>query len=98
MQVSTNSKSENSDLSKELWFFLMFNCIGFTVWPLMIYYLSKTLSIDYFIDLTLRTWAEDIVYGPLGGFSLSTIVSLVLLLTPYLCFLGIRVLLLRSKT
>lgn len=98
MQVSTNSKSKNSDLSKELWFFLMFNCIGFTVWPLMIYYLSKTLSIDYFVDLTLRTWAEDIVYGPLGGFSLSTIVSLVLLLTPYLCFLGIRALLIRSKT
>lgn len=97
MQVSTNSKSKNSDLSKELWFFLMFNCIGFTVWPLMIYYLSKTLGINYFIDLTLRTWAEDIVYGPLGSFSLSTIISLVLLFAPYLCFLGIRVLLLRSK-
>lgn len=98
MQVSTISKPKIYDLSKELWFFLMFNCIGFTVWPLMIYYLSKTLSIDYFIDLTLRTWAEDIVYGPLGDFSLSTIVSLVLLLSPYLCFLGIRLLLIRSKT
>jgi len=89
---------KNSDLSKELWFFLMFNCIGFTVWPLMIYYLSRTLNIGYFIDLKLRTWAEDIVYGPLGNFSLATIFSLIILFAPYFFFLIIRILLLRNKT
>ena len=98
MQVSTNPKTKNSDLSKELWFFLMFNCIGFTVWPLMMYYLSRTLKIGYFIDLKLRIWAEDIVYGPLGSFSSATIFSLFILLAPYLFFLVIRALLLRSKT
>ena len=97
MQVITMPKSKNSDASKELWFFLMFNCIGFTVWPLMIYYLGRTLDIDFFIDLTLRTWAEDIVYGPLGSFSTSTFASLTFLFAPYLIFLGIRILLNRSR-
>ncbi len=93
MQVSTQQKEKKSDISKELWFFLMFNCIGFTVWPLMIYYLSRTLNISYFINLNLRTWAEDIVYGPLGSISANTFSSLLLLFFPYLFFLGIRILL-----
>ena len=48
--------------------------------------------------LKLRIWAEDIVYGPLGSFSSATIFSLFILLAPYLFFLVIRALLLRSKT
>jgi len=95
--VSTHQKEKNSDRTKELWFFLMFNCIGFTVWPLMIYYLSRTLNFSYFMNLTLRTWAEEIVYGPLGTISMATFASLALLLFPYFFFLAIRFLLGRAS-
>ncbi|MEC8421373.1 MAG: hypothetical protein VXZ32_09670 [Verrucomicrobiota bacterium] len=97
MQVSTNPYPKKIDTAKELWFFLMFNCIGFTVWPLMIYYLSRTLNVSFFIDLNLRTWAEDIVYGPLGSFSPATLFSLTLLFFPYFCFLVLRILLEKSS-
>ena len=97
MQVSTFPYPKKIDRTKELWFFLMFNCIGFTVWPLMVYYLSRTLNISFFINLNIRTWAEEIVYGPLGKFSLSTLLSLTLLCFPYLSFLAIRILLKKSS-
>ena len=86
MQVSTHQNPKKIDITKELWFFLMFNCIGFTVWPLMIYYLSRTLNFSYFIDLNLRTWAEEIVYGPLGSISMRHFSSLALLFFPYFVF------------
>ena len=47
------------DWSRELWYTLFFVCLGFTVWPLMIYYLGQALSVTYFLDLPLRTWAES---------------------------------------
>jgi len=97
MQVSSNVTDNNFNLGKELWFFLLLNCVGFTVWPLMIYYLGRTLSINYFLDLTLRVWAEQIVYGPLANLNLRSIVSIIFLFTPYSLFLGIRVCLKLSR-
>ncbi len=91
MQVSSYATENNFNLSKELWFFLLFNCVGFTVWPLMIYYLGRTLSISYFLDLTLRVWAEQIVYGPLANLSLHTVLSILILFTPYSLFWGVRI-------
>jgi hypothetical protein len=70
MQVSRIESKILIDWSKELWFGLLFVCIGWTVWPLMVYFLSRAIEIDYFMQLTLREWAESKVYGPLkdGGF------------------------------
>ena len=63
--ISINPKQENDyfmikeiDWGKELWHLLFFGCIGFTVWPLIVYYLGQTIQIVYFINLPLRTWAE----------------------------------------
>tara|TARA_Y200000002_G_C22542323_1_gene604554 strand:+ start:21 stop:320 length:300 start_codon:yes stop_codon:yes gene_type:complete len=96
MQVTSSVESKKIDISKELWFFLMFNCVGFTVWPLMVYYLARTLQFSFFLDLSLRTWAEHIVYGPLGVISVDTLRSIAFLLFPYLSFLGLRLLLTQS--
>tara|TARA_B100001093_G_scaffold511937_1_gene580827 strand:+ start:997 stop:1290 length:294 start_codon:yes stop_codon:yes gene_type:complete len=90
MQVTSYQNIKNYDLSKELWLFLFFNCVGFTVWPLIVYYLGRTLNIAYFMDLTLRFWAEEIIYGPLGSISLETTLSLFFLFMPYLTFLFLR--------
>lgn len=97
MQVTSSPKTKIYDPSKELWFFLLFNCVGFTVWPLMVYYLSRAIGITYFVDLSLRTWAEEIIYGPLGSFSQYTILSVLFLLLPYLLFLSLRILIERSR-
>lgn len=72
--------------SKELWFSLLFLTIGFTVWPLMVYYIGLSIGTDFFLHTTLREWAEDIVYGPLGTFSILFARSFLLLLFPYLAF------------
>lgn len=85
------------DWSKELWLALFFVCIGFTVWPLMIYYLSQYLGIDFFRELPLRVWAEQIVYGPLSFLNLRSLLSLLFLLSPYLFANLIRLLLLWSR-
>ena len=54
------------DWGKELWHLLFFGCIGFTIWPLIVYYLGQSMHFDYFSKLPLRTWAEQKVYGPLS--------------------------------
>ena len=82
--------------SKELWFSLLFISVGFTVWPLMVYYLGLALGISFFESTTLRVWAEQIVYGPLGEFSLLFLRSLAFLFTPYLFFSFLRIMLRRA--
>ena len=78
--------------SKELWFALLFLTVGFTVWPLMIYYLGLALGLEFFTITTLRVWAEQIIYGPLSGMSLHFFRSLLILLLPYLLFNVLRLL------
>ena len=85
------------DWSKELWLFLFFGCIGFTVWPLMVYYLGQGLLINYFTDLSLRIWAEQIVYGPLASFNIRTLLSLIFLFFPFLFSISTRGLLFVSR-
>ena len=82
--------------SKELWFALLFVSVGFTVWPLMVYYLGLALGIGFFESTTLRVWAEQMVYGPLGQFSLLFLRSLTFLFTPYLFFNFLRLILCRA--
>ena len=77
--------------SKELWFALLFLSVGFTIWPLIIYYLGLASGIEFFLNITLRTWAEEIVYGSLGEASISFLRSLLFLLFPYLAFTFIRI-------
>ncbi len=76
--------------SKELWFALLFLSVGFTIWPLLVYYLGLSLGIEFFLNTTLRTWAEQIIYGPLGSFNISFLKSLLFLVFPYLFFIFIR--------
>ena len=64
------------NFSKELWFALFFLVIGFTIWPLMIYYLGLSLSVEFFLQTTLRVWAEEIIYGPLASLDLNFVWSL----------------------
>ena len=54
------------DWSKEMWFALLFITVGFTIWPLLVLYIDLALGVG-FLETTLRVWAEQIVYGPLGG-------------------------------
>ena len=87
------SRDQNLDLvdwSKELWFALMFLCIGFTVWPLMVYFLGRAIGVEYFLTMPLRVWAEQKVYGPLaeGGFRFVT--RFLFLCFPYFLSLFIR--------
>lgn len=82
--------------SKELWFALLFISVGFTVWPLMVYYLGLALGIGFFESTTLRVWAEQMVYGPLGQFSLLFLRSLTFLFTPYLFFNFLRLILCKA--
>ena len=85
--------NKNFDWSKELWWVLFFGCIGFTIWPLMVYYLGQTLHVDYFVELPLRTWAEEKVYGPLANLNIRALLSLFFLCFPFLFSITIRVLL-----
>lgn len=87
------SKIITMNWSKELWFALLFVSVGFTVWPLMVYYLGLALGIGFFESTTLRVWAEQMVYGPLGQFSLVFLRSLTFLFTPYLFFNFLRLIL-----
>ena len=89
-QVQTEEESNFPDWSRELWFALMFVCIGWTVWPLMIYFLGRALGIEYFISLTLRVWAEDKVYGPIADGGLRSLSRLLMLFFPWLFFFFIR--------
>jgi hypothetical protein len=78
------------NLSKELWYALLFVTIGFTIWPLIIYYIGLTIEMNFFTTMPLRMWAEDIVYGPLGEWSARSFWSLLILFFPYLFFCSIR--------
>ena len=83
MQDSKRKKGKLIDWSKELWFVLLFGCIGFTVWPLMVYFLGQALGIEYFSNMNLRVWAEQKVYGPLSEGSFRTLSRLLFLCFPY---------------
>jgi len=85
------------DWSKELWCILFFGCIGFTIWPLMVYYLSQALGVRYFIELPLRVWAENKVYGPLAYFNFRSLLSLLFLCFPYLSSIILRSLIRYSR-
>jgi hypothetical protein len=85
--------SKKVDWGKELWCILLFGCIGFTVWPLMVYYLGQALHFTYFMDLPLRTWAEQKVYGPLSWCNFRSILSLLFLLSPLILSIFLRSLL-----
>jgi len=76
--------------SKEMWFALLFITVGFTIWPLIVYYIGLALNVSFFLETTLRVWAEKIVYGPLGEFSTSFVRSLLFLFAPYLFFNCLR--------
>ena len=66
MQGNELKTNEFIDWSKELWFALFFLTIGFTIWPLLVYFLGQAIGVNYFAEMSLRTWAEQKVYGPLG--------------------------------
>ena len=85
------------DWTKELWFALLFISVGFTIWPLVIYYLGLAMRLDFFLDVSLRTWAEKMVYGPLGEIKFSFLRSIAFLFVPYFVFTIIRILLHLSK-
>ena len=84
--------------SKELWFALLFLTVGFTIWPLLVYYLGLALALDFFLSTTLRVWAEEIVYGPLGKINLTSLRSLLFLCFPYFAFSSIRFILKKNST
>ena len=90
LQGSRDQNLNLVDWSKELWFALMFLCIGFTVWPLMVYFLGRAIGVEYFLTMPLRVWAEQKVYGPLaeGGFRFVT--RFLFLCFPYFLSLFIR--------
>ena len=85
--------NKNFDLGKELWHLLFFGCIGFTIWPLIVYYLGQNMHFDYFAKLPLRTWAEQKVYGPLSYLNFRSLISLSFLFFPLLLSFTIRSLL-----
>ena len=74
------------DWSKEMWFALLFITVGFTIWPLLVYYIGLALGVGFFLETTLRVWAEQIVYGPLGDLDFYFLRSLLFLFVPYLTF------------
>ena len=80
----------NMNWSKELWFALLFLTVGFTIWPLLVYYLGLFIQIEFFLKTSLREWAEEIVYGPLGVLNITTVLSMLFLCFPYLLFNLIR--------
>ena len=90
LQESRDKNENLVDWSKELWFALLFLCIGFTVWPLMIYFLGCAVGIEYFTEMPLRVWAEQKVYGPLAEGSHRFVSRLLFLCFPYLLSFVIR--------
>ena len=97
MQDSTKELSNLIDWSKELWFGLLFVCIGWTVWPLMVYFLSRAFEIEYFMELTLREWAEAKVYGPLKDGGFRSISRVAFLFSPWFGSFVVRLILNYSK-
>ena len=84
--------------SKELWFALLFVTIGFTIWPLMIYYLALALKLEFMMEISLRIWAEKIIYGPLAQINLLTLRSVLVLTLPYIVFCMLRLLISKSRS
>ena len=84
--------------SKELWFALLFVTIGFTIWPLMIYYLALALKLEFMMEISLRIWAEKIIYGPLAQINLLTLRSVLVLTLPYIVFCMLRLLISKSTS
>lgn len=93
MQENDYLMSNKIDWSKELWCVLFFGCIGFTIWPLMVYYLAQSLQINCFVNLPLRVWAEQKVYGPLTYYNLRSLLSLIFLCFPFIASICLRCLL-----
>ena len=85
------------DWSKELWLALLFVCIGWTVWPLMVYFLGRSIGFEYFQNLTLRVWAEEIVYGALPKLNFRSLISFLFLFLPWITSLFIRITLFNSR-
>ena len=83
--------------SKELWFALLFLTIGFTIWPLMIYYIALGLKLEFMMEVSLRVWAEKIIYGPLAQINFHTFRSIAVLTFPYIIFCMIRFLINRNR-
>ena len=83
MQDTKYEETGLIDWSRELWFALLFICIGWTVWPLMVYFLGRAIEIEYFINMTLRDWAENRVYGPIVDGGLRTISRITFLFFPW---------------
>lgn len=87
------------NFTKELWFALFFLSIGFTIWPLMIYYLGLSIGLEFFLNMKLRFWAEQIIYGPLGSLNIYFMRSIIFLSAPYIFFNLVRILIaLGNKT
>ena len=97
MQDSKKEFGNLIDWSKELWFGLLFVCIGWTVWPLMVYFLSRAIEIEYFMQLTLREWAEAKVYGPLKDGGFRSISRVAFLFSPWFFSFFVRLILNYSK-
>ena len=83
-------KNEFIDWGKELWFALFFLTIGFTIWPLMVYFLGQAMGIEYFSGMHLRTWAETKVYFLLNDGFVRPLVRLLFLCFPYLLCVLVR--------
>ena len=63
----------------------------------MVYYLAQVLQVKYFVELPLRTWAEEKVYGPLAYLNFRALLSLLFLCFPFLSSLVVRLLLNLSR-
>ena len=90
MQGHEVIKNEIIDWSKELWFALFFLTTGFTMWPLMVYFLGQALGLEYFSGMHLRTWAESKVYFLANDGFVRPMFRLLFLCSPYLLSLLIR--------
>jgi hypothetical protein len=82
--------NEFIDWGRELWFALLFLCIGFTIWPLMVYFLGQAIGIEYFSGMDLRTWAEAKVYFPMVDGFVRFSSRLLFLCFPYLFSVFLR--------
>jgi hypothetical protein len=90
MQEYEAKTNDFIDWSKELWFALFFLTTGFTIWPLMVYFLGQALGFEYFTGMHLRTWAESKVYFLANDGFVRPMTRLLFLCSPYLLSLLVR--------
>jgi hypothetical protein len=83
-------KNEFIDWGKEHWFALFYLSIGFTIWPLMVYFLGQAMGVEYFSGMDLRTWAETKVYFLLNDGFVRPLGRLLFLCFPYLFSVFLR--------